>query len=99
MLWRHGDVIISSVKAIPADARQQPHTILAKGEITGHTHRIAEPRAAELWESAGLLFLRVIAESATLVHEEHKPINLPKGIYRVWQQREYTPAEIRTVCD
>jgi hypothetical protein len=33
------------------------------------------------------------------VHEEHRPIELPIGVYRVWQQREYTPTAIRTVLD
>ena len=96
MLFRHGDVLVASIKdkELPSGARLQPHTTLAKGEITGHSHRVAEPNAAELWQHSGLLFLKVIAEQATLIHEEHKAIVLPKGSYRVWIQREYTPAEI-----
>ncbi|HEX2915020.1 MAG TPA: hypothetical protein VH186_29775 [Chloroflexia bacterium] len=99
MLWRHGDVLLASTENIPAGAVPLSHTVLAKGEITGHSHRIAEPGAATLWELNGLLYLKVSAESATLMHEEHKPIVLPGGFYRVWQQREYTPAQIRRVMD
>ena len=98
-MWRHGDVLIASVDAIPDSAKPQLHTILARGEVTGHAHRIAEPGAAQLWEHGGLLYLRVFADSATLVHEEHRAISLPRGSYRVWMQREYTPAEIRRVVD
>jgi hypothetical protein len=36
---------------------------------------------------------------ATFVHEEHGPITLPPGDYRVQIQREYTPEEIRNVVD
>lgn len=98
-MWRHGDVLIAITDAIPEGAKQQTGNILARGEITGHSHRIAEPDAAELWGLDGLLFVKVIAPSATLVHEEHKPITLPQGIYRVWMQREYTPTEIRRIVD
>ena len=45
------------------------------------------------------LYLLVSAPTATLVHEEHRAIELPVGVYRVWQQREYTPTAIRTVVD
>ena len=33
----------------------------------------------------------VTADSARIIHQEHAPILLPRGTYRVWQQREYTP--------
>jgi hypothetical protein len=39
------------------------------------------------------------APQADLVHEEHNTIALAQGDYRVWQQREYSPAAIRTVVD
>ncbi|HEY0734376.1 MAG TPA: hypothetical protein VGD69_05680 [Herpetosiphonaceae bacterium] len=98
-MWRHGDVLIAAISKMPADAKPRPGTILAYGEITGHSHRLQNPESAELWEAGGRLFLRILSESATVVHEEHKPITLPRGTYRVWMQREYTPAEIRTVVD
>ena len=31
--------------------------------------------------------------------KEHGPITLPRGTYRVWQQREYSPEAIRIVMD
>jgi DNA integrity scanning protein DisA with diadenylate cyclase activity len=99
MLYRHGDVLVAATDVIPADAKLQPHLTLAHGEVTGHRHRVAETDAAELYEWMGQLFLRVVAAQATLVHEEHNAITLPTGNYKVWMQREYTPAEIRRVYD
>jgi hypothetical protein len=99
MLWRHGDVLIAAVASMPRDARRRVTPILVWGEITGHSHRLAEPDTAELWEWQGALFIDVVAETATVIHEEHRPITLPRGIYKVWQQREYTPRAIRTVID
>jgi hypothetical protein len=52
-----------------------------------------------LWERNGMLFVNVTAETATIIHEEHQPITLPQGTYRVWMQREYTPQAIRQVVD
>lgn len=99
MMWRHGDVMIAGVAAIPHGAQRRISTVLVRGEITGHSHRIANADTAELWERYGDVFIAVTAETATLIHEEHKPITLPRGIYKVWQQREYTPEAIRRVVD
>ncbi len=99
MLYRHGDVLIARVPSLPAQAKKRSGTILARGEITGHSHRVQEIGAAQLFDFKLETFLEVSASIATLVHEEHKPIELPKGIYRVWMQREYSPAAIVQVRD
>jgi hypothetical protein len=98
-MWRHGDVIIANVEQIPGDAEKHPQSVLVRGEVTGHAHRIADPATAAIWRTSGQLFLEVITESATIVHEEHKPITLPQGTYRFWVQREYSPEAIRRVVD
>lgn len=99
MIWRHGDVLIGSIASIPPGARKRGSTVLVEGELTGHSHRIEAPTMGEVWEHGGELFVRVVAPSATIVHQEHRPISLPRGTYRVWQQREYSPVEIRRVVD
>jgi hypothetical protein len=99
MLYRHGDVLIASVDAIPRAAHAAQGHVLVRGEATGHAHRIDDPRSAQLLRHEGMLYLRVVADRASLVHEEHATIELPRGEYRVWQQREYSPAAIRTVVD
>ncbi|MCI0397604.1 MAG: hypothetical protein L0322_22080 [Chloroflexi bacterium] len=98
-MWRHGDVLIAPIEALPPAAQKRPTLILAQGELTGHSHRIAEPGAAALWKHQEDLFLEIVASSATVIHEEHAPIVLPHGLYRVWQQREYTPQVVRPVKD
>lgn len=98
-MWRHGDVLIATADSLPSGARKRPNLTLAHGEVTGHSHRVKEHGAAELWESGGELFLKVVDENATLIHEEHHPITLPRGLYRVWRQREYTPQQIRQIMD
>jgi hypothetical protein len=35
----------------------------------------------QLWEQNNTMFLEVIGEKATLVHEEHRPLELTRGIF------------------
>ncbi|HEY1379146.1 MAG TPA: hypothetical protein VGF55_20255 [Gemmataceae bacterium] len=99
MLWRQGDVFIATVPAVPADAIPRPHCVLAEGEVTGHSHRVDQPGAARLFAHPTAMYLEVTAAAATIVHQEHSPVTLPRGVYRVWRQREYSPEAIRVVRD
>ena len=91
-MWRQGDVLIKKVEAVPDGAEKRTDTVLAEGELTGHRHRVEDQATAEVFEDPyGTLFLRVIADQARVVHEEHGPIELETGVYRVWRQREYSP--------
>jgi len=98
-LFRHGDVMVMEVEAIPPEAKRRNHLVLAHGEVTGHSHRIAERGAAEVYEAGGHTYLKVITQPATLIHDEHAAIPLPIGTYRFWRQREYAPEAIRTIRD
>ncbi|MBN9519024.1 hypothetical protein J0H58_10990 [bacterium] len=98
-MWRQGDAYIATAAEVPAGARPLPHRTLAEGEMTGHSHRVAEAVGSALYAHGASLYLVVSAERVTVVHDEHGPIPLPRGTYRVWQQREYSPEAIRTVRD
>ena len=100
VMWRQGDVFIERVSSIPDAARQRGGTVIAHGELTGHSHRLADPSGAQLYHgsSEAELYLRASA-AVSIVHDEHGPIDLPAGSYRLWRQREYTPRAIVTVRD
>lgn len=84
----------------PGGVREKlSHTILAHGEVTGHCHKVKESDGADLYATADGLFLHVHHEVVSVIHEEHRPIQLSRGYYRVWRQREYSPQEIRVVRD
>jgi hypothetical protein len=99
MLFRHGDVLIQKVSKLPKEVKRLSHRTLAHGELTGHSHRIQEKDDVALWQSRDELFLEIGGRFATVVHQEHAPIELPQGVYRVWRQREYTPERIVVVRD
>ncbi len=94
---RQGDVLI-----IPSDTlvkgTKLPHLTLAKGEVTGHRHRISNGEA-ELLERDGVLYLRVLSPTAILTHEEHAQVNIPQGNWEIRIQREYDPNGWRDVAD
>ena len=97
-LWRQGDVFILSVAELPA-VSYGTRSVLAEGELTGHAHRLADPATGRIFSGRDGLFLEVLADSATIVHEEHQPIRLPRGSYSIRIQREYHPEEVRPILD
>lgn len=96
---QQGDVIIRPVTGIPQGSRRINRTprgyILARGEVTGHAHIIQE-EDIEMYEKDGVLYIRV-DRLATVVHEEHGPVALRKGMYSVNLVRQHDPVsgEIR----
>jgi len=100
MQYRHGDVMLELIDANPEGSnRKLSHATLAFGEITGHSHAIKQISNVSLYDYGDFLCLDVHADSVSLVHEEHDTIELPKGKYKVWRQREYSPEEIRIIQD
>jgi hypothetical protein len=96
MNYRQGDVLLQSCTEVKG--KKLDHLVIAKGEVTGHSHQITEGEA-ELYEDNGIMYLTVLSEKAVLTHEEHKKIELPKGNYEIKIQREYEPQGWRNVAD
>jgi len=111
-VFRQGDVLLDQVAELPDDAETHllapahGRIILAYGEVTGHFHAV--PAAAgELMEvtTSGRVdrYLRIRSRTR-LTHQEHGPIELEPGLYRVRIQSEYVPdsqakSRRRTVVD
>ena len=97
-----GDVFFSKVRAIPQSvtcvSRSERGCIIAKGEATGHAHVIDGD--IELYEKDGVLFIK-IANEVEVRHEEHQPVLISPGTWRVGIVREYDPfmEEISHVTD
>ena len=49
--FRHGDVIIQQVQALPDHSEPIPRLILAHGELTGHAHKVVPANGAKLFRS------------------------------------------------
>jgi hypothetical protein len=90
--FRQGDVSILAVKDVPKQARRvKGELVLARGELSGHSHRIVDGKASLHRALPDRLFLRVESRSARLFHEEHEDVRLPRGNYEIRRQREFDP--------
>jgi hypothetical protein len=98
--YRQGDVSILTTAKLPKGAKRvRGEPVLARGEVTGHAHRIIEGKV-RLYQLGVVLYLRVLSEFAKLYHEEHEDVILARGDYAVRRQREFDPMEgARHVCD
>lgn len=101
---RQGDLLIVPMRRRDSSWFQQPKTIvadgiLAFGEVTGHVHRV-EGQNVAVYDTER--FGRIIEghKDFRIVHEEHAPIALRAGAYRVIRQREFDETQIvRYVSD
>ena len=98
--FRQGDVLVIRVEQIPQDVVPvEGRVILAHGEMTGHAHEI-KSKSAKLFDRVGERFLSVSGKkSVILEHQEHDPIEIPVGFYKVIRQADYSPEAIRSVAD
>ena len=81
--------------------------VLAEGEETGHRHAIRErvtlfrddKLATDIPTGLYIGHVQVSSEYARVTHDEHAPITLPRGTYRVRRQRELGPMDARVLAD
>jgi len=99
-LARQGDVVIQRVTELPSDIvlKASGKVTVALGEVTGHSHTIAEH--AELYvTSDNERFVRIM-RATYLGHDEHASVTLEPGVYRIGIQREYQAGKLeRRVVD
>ena len=102
-----GDIlIVPDDSPIPAhftqDKPENGKTVLAHGEVTGHHHAV--PMAdGHVFRDSGdpRADLRLVVERPTVLrHQEHPPIDILPGRYKVMRQIEYVPNALpRPVLD
>jgi hypothetical protein len=111
-LLAQGDLLIERVPDVAPSGTIEENTegaviVLAEGEESGHRHAIREHVTLFRDDSlakdipAGLYVghVQVSSPSARVTHEEHAPITLLRGTYRVRRQRELGPRDARVLGD
>ncbi len=103
--YRQGDILLERIYEIPQQImkqqqqQQQQQTqdnyIIAHGE-SGNQHRMSKhvlifenPENKEEER-----YVQVLSQNTDLVHQEHKSIYIPQGIYIIRREREYNAFEI-----
>jgi hypothetical protein len=103
--FRQGDVLVEffpglkipeSAKPIP---RENGATILAHGEVTGHSHRYLGESALFRDDGSSSGGYVENTKPDRLVHDEHSATPEALGVGRVVRQMQYFPQAIRRVED
>ena len=89
MKYQQGDVLLEGIDSLDGFEKVQDGAgiVLAEGETTGHMHRVRE--RAELYRDKTGQFYLSTTGPTTIVHEEHRPITVPGGFFKVGIVREY----------
>jgi len=111
-LYAQGDILLERVNDAPVSgqilhARDVATLVVAEGELTGHHHKIFgcatlfrdDALARDIPDNLYIGHLQVRGTGARLEHDEHAPINLTLGTYRVRRQRQLEPSDIGVVGD
>lgn len=103
MFMRQGDVLLQRVSQKPEQTTpitpEAGRLILARGEATGHHHSVSAAVATLNLDEGGVMFLTV-EELTEMRHQEHAPIELEPGTYKITIQREWSDDnEPRQVAD
>ena len=111
-MFAQGDLLIERVDDIePSGTIVSPDRagafVLAEGELTGHRHAIFErvtmfrddSLAREVPAGLYIGHVKVAGGPAVVQHQEHAPITLREGTYRVRRQRELEPKDAVIVAD
>lgn len=111
-LYAQGDLLIERVDDLQpsgtlAAANPDGSIVLAEGELTGHHHSIYgrvtmfrdDSLARDIPGGLYVGHVKVEGPAARIQHQEHAPLTLPKGTYRVRRQRELEHKDARVVAD
>ena len=87
-IYRHGDVLLRQINVLPEGLKKTNATTVALGEVTGHSHRF-NSGLVTVFEDIKKQKYVAVEEETTLIHEEHKPIQVMKGLFQVVMEKEY----------
>lgn len=107
-LYAQGDILVERIDAtidiagIVTQSANDESVTVAEGEATGHRHRLTgsavmyrdDALARDIPSGLYIAHIRVDGPTARLEHEEHGPITLPAGNYRVRRQRQLEPMDV-----
>jgi hypothetical protein len=111
-IFAQGDLLLERVADVAPSGTIDENVegaalVLAEGEMTGHRHAVCERvtmfrddmLARDIPADLYIGHLQVASAYARVTHDEHAPITLPRGTYRVRRQRELGPRDARVLPD
>jgi len=111
-LFAQGDILIEWLDPAPVSGQilcavSNGAVVVAEGEATGHLHKLVgritfyrdDALARDIPANIYVGHVRVTGRTAHLEHDEHAPIALPPGTYRVRRQRQLDPSDFDVFGD
>ena len=111
-IFAQGDLLIERVPDVAPSGTVEENAdgtalVLAEGEESGHRHAIREPvtmfrdnrLARDIPEGLYIGHVQIGSAYARVTHEEHAPLTLSRGTYRIRRQRELGPRDARVLAD
>jgi len=87
MQLQQGDVTLTKIPDWVTGGVTHDRTLVV-GEATGHHHTLEDTPGLEVRAVKGVLYARIV-EPTQLVHQEHRALTVPPGIWKVGRVREY----------
>jgi len=95
-IYIQGDILFLKVDKLPSVEKEIADGVVARGEATGHTHKVDKP--GKVFTNGQEMYVAAL-NAVKVLHEEHGMIELPAGDYQVVRQREWLPEGFRKVAD
>lgn len=99
MQHAQGDLLFIRLPAAPKHlgktesvAPESGRIILAYGEVTGHHHSVPASAVISAIRTEGVTYL-TLDQLTSVEHQEHAPIALDPGVWKVVRQREATDTD------
>lgn len=104
---QQGDVLFLRINELPKGMMlkrvdmKMGNYVFAEGEATGHHHSCLADPGIELYEDANGTMWCTADKEITVTHQEHGPVTLSPGTYKVGRIVEVDPFEdaVREVAD
>lgn len=106
-LFQQGDVLfyLQASSDLPKNLKPVQskfgRVVFAEGEVTGHHHSVGLEEGVALFEDESGTRWATVKKTATVRHQEHGPVTLTPGTYKIGIVREVDPfaEEVRKVRD
>ena len=88
-MYRQGDILLIKKECSPKGTLSK-EDVLIEVSMTGHAHKVKNGQIyhQEIERSTSIFAYIVALKGCKLIHDEHKTIELPEGVYEARRQRE-----------
>lgn len=92
---RQGDVYAEAIAALPKGLKKKKDNVIVHSDSTLHDHTLKSGNV--FVNKKGDLFLEAPRKTQIVHTEDHDPVDLPKGVYKIIRQRQYVMKDMTSV--